>query len=70
MADEKKCLVCGTTESDDWIERQNIVGVKAYFCGPEHYGQYKKEAAKTGKCEALQVQVPPLYPSSGTSGST
>ena len=51
MTEEKKCLVCGTTKSDDWIERQNIAGVKAYFCGPEHYQQYKKEAAKTGVCE-------------------
>jgi len=51
MAEEKKCRVCGTTESDSWIERQNLIGVKAFFCGPEHYGQYKKEAAKSGVCE-------------------
>jgi hypothetical protein len=36
----------------------------------DQYRNMFKEAAKTGKCEALQVQVPPLYPSSGTSGST
>jgi hypothetical protein len=51
MAEERKCLICGTTKCDNWIERQNIAGVKAYFCGPEHYEEYKKRAAKTGVCE-------------------
>jgi hypothetical protein len=48
---EKKCLVCGVTESKKWIERQNVVGMKAYFCGPQHYQDYKKKGAETGVCE-------------------
>jgi hypothetical protein len=37
----------------------------------DQYRNMFKEAAKKGKCEALQVQVPPLYPqTSGTSSST
>jgi hypothetical protein len=51
MADEKKCYVCGTTDSRKWIERKNIAGVKAYFCGKEHYEEYKKKAAASGVCE-------------------
>jgi YHS domain-containing protein len=51
MGDEKKCLICNTTESKNWIERQNIAGQKAYFCTPEHYSEYKKKAAETGVCE-------------------
>ena len=51
MAEEKKCLVCGTTESKKWIERQNIAGQKAYFCTPEHYAEYKKKASESGVCE-------------------
>jgi hypothetical protein len=37
----------------------------------DQYRNMMKEAALKGKCEALQVPVPPLYPStSGTSSST
>lgn len=51
MSDEKKCLICGTTKCDNWIERQNIAGEKAYFCSPEHYQEYKKKGAEKGVCE-------------------
>lgn len=51
MADEKKCMICGTTESSNWIMKENLAGEKAYFCGKEHYEEYKKKAAKTGVCE-------------------
>jgi len=48
---EKKCLVCGTSESPKWIERQNIVGHKAFFCTPKCYQEYKKKGAESGVCE-------------------
>ncbi len=51
MADEKKCKVCGTTESKKWIERKNIIGQKAYFCGPNCYQEYKKKGEASGICE-------------------
>jgi len=51
MTEEKKCLICGTTKSDNWIERENIAGEKAYFCGAEHYKKYKKDAEEKGVCE-------------------
>ncbi len=44
-------MICGTTESNSWIEKENIIGEKAYFCSKEHYEQYKKESEKTGTCE-------------------
>lgn len=50
MAD-RKCIVCGTTESAKWIERQNIAGQKAYFCTPGCYQEYKKKGEETGVCE-------------------
>jgi len=51
MSEEKQCLICGTKQCDDWIERTNLAGKKAYFCGPEHYQEYKKKAEETGVCE-------------------
>jgi YHS domain-containing protein len=51
MAEEKKCMVCGTIDSKKWIERTNIAGQKAYFCSPQHYGDYKKKGEETGVCE-------------------
>ncbi len=51
MTDDKKCKVCGSTESKKWIERQNIAGIKAYFCSPKCFQEYKKKAALTGICE-------------------
>ncbi len=51
MAEEKKCLVCGTTKSKKWIERENIGGQKAYFCTKEHYEDYKKKGEDSGVCE-------------------
>ena len=43
-------------------------GMKYAEC--DEYRNMLKEAAKKGKCEALQVYVPPLYPqTSGTSSS-
>lgn len=51
MAEEKKCMVCGKTESKRWIERQNIAGIKAYFCSPKCFQEYKKKGAETGICE-------------------
>lgn len=51
MAEEKKCLVCGTTQSKKWIERENIGGVKAYFCSKAHYEEYKKKGEESGVCE-------------------
>jgi len=44
-------------------------GMKYAEC--DQYRNMFKEAANTGKCEALQVPVPPLYPqTSGNSSST
>ena len=51
MSQEKKCMVCGTDKSENWIERSNAIGKKAYFCSKEHYIQYKKESAAKGVCE-------------------
>ena len=51
MSEEKRCLACGAKESAKWIERQNIVGKKAYFCSKEHFLQYKKDASAKGVCE-------------------
>jgi YHS domain-containing protein len=51
MSEEKQCLICGIKECDNWIERTNIAGKKAYFCGAEHYQEYKKKAEETGVCE-------------------
>ena len=51
MADEKKCMVCNCANSAKWIERKNIVGTKAYFCGPKCYQEYKKRGEASGVCE-------------------
>ncbi len=51
MAEEKKCMICGTTKSKKWIERENIAGQKAYFCTKEHYEEYKKKGEESGVCE-------------------
>jgi hypothetical protein len=51
MAEEKKCKICGTTKSKNWIERENIAGEKAYFCTKEHYEQYKAKGEESGVCE-------------------
>lgn len=51
MADEKKCMVCNCANSAKWIERKNIVGTKAYFCGPKCYQEYKKKGEASGCCE-------------------
>jgi len=52
MAEEKKkCMVCGATESEKWIVRENIAGVKAYFHSPGCYAEYKKKSKATGVCE-------------------
>lgn len=51
MSEEKRCMKCGAKESAKWIERQNIVGKKAYFCSKEHFLQYKKDASEKGVCE-------------------
>jgi hypothetical protein len=51
MVDEKKCKSCGTCDSKKWIERQNIVGQKAYFCTPKCFSEYKKKGAESGTCE-------------------
>jgi hypothetical protein len=48
---DKKCIICSATESAKWIERKNIIGHKAYFCGPKCYSEYKKKSAETGVCE-------------------
>ncbi len=48
---EKKCLVCGKTESKKWIERTNIVGQKAYFCSAKCFQEYKKKGEESGVCE-------------------
>jgi len=51
MAEEKKCKECGAKESKRWIERQNIVGMKAYFCSPKCYSEYRKKGMAAGVCE-------------------
>ncbi len=51
MGDEKKCMVCGAMASPKWIERQNIIGQKAYFCTPKCFQEYKKKGAESGTCE-------------------
>jgi hypothetical protein len=51
MPEEKKCKECGKSDSPKWIERQNIAGMKAYFCGPKCYQEYRKKGAATGVCE-------------------
>lgn len=51
MSDMKTCKVCGTDKSENWIERENIAGEKAYFCSQEHYDEYKKKGEETGVCE-------------------
>jgi YHS domain-containing protein len=51
MAMEKKCKICGTDKSENWIEKENLAGEKAYFCSLAHYQEYKKKAAATGVCE-------------------
>ena len=51
MAEEKSCKICASKESKKWIERQNVVGIKAYFCSKECYLKYKKAAEATGVCE-------------------
>lgn len=51
MSEEKKCKVCGKSESKKWIERQNIACIKAYFCSPACYQDYKKKASASGVCE-------------------
>jgi hypothetical protein len=51
MSEEKTCKSCGAKESRKWIERQNIAGMKAYFCRPECYQEYKKKGAESGVCE-------------------
>ncbi|MEW6036461.1 MAG: hypothetical protein AB1529_07660 [Candidatus Micrarchaeota archaeon] len=51
MAEDKKCVICGTTKAKKWIERENIAGEKAYFCSPQHYDDYKKKGEESGTCE-------------------
>jgi len=51
MTDQKKCHVCGKNESKKWIERQNTVGIKAYFCSKECYLGYRKKSEASGVCE-------------------
>jgi hypothetical protein len=51
MPEEKKCKTCGACESKKWIERQNIAGMKAFFCTPKCYQEYKRKGAESGVCE-------------------
>ncbi|MGV8085169.1 MAG: hypothetical protein ACP5N9_02855 [Candidatus Bilamarchaeum sp.] len=51
MSEEKKCNVCGKTDSPKWIERKNLMGKKAYFCTAKCYSDYKAKSAETGVCE-------------------
>ncbi len=51
MSEEKSCKICGKKDSPKWIERKNLMGKVANFCGAKCYQEYKKQASETGVCE-------------------
>lgn len=51
MAEDKKCMQCGSASAKKWIERENLVGMKAYFCSPKCFQDYKKKGEESGVCE-------------------
>lgn len=49
--DEETAKKVCKTPPDQWIVKENLAGVRAYFCDAEHYARYKKKSEATGICE-------------------
>ncbi len=49
MPEEKKCKVCGSTESKRWIERQNIAGIKDKGENPQRTSEQSQHVAELSR---------------------
>lgn len=47
---EKKCKKCGSTKSDNWIEKKNLIST-AYFCSQKCLDDQKGKSEESGTCE-------------------